>query len=285
MNEEGHHRLSLWPFLVGDGVLVVMAGVLVYLGPRPLTAIPAILCVGCVATGAWLGVLPFLKRYEAATTKEEWQTLHSAVVQIDRLDEVARQVGQATGYLQTMHDQAEKTVAVAGDMAQQTLGEIRKAHEAIATAEDREKALFKLEAEKLRRAEGDWLNTLTYILDHVHALHQAAMRSGQSSLITQLGNFQNACFDAARRVGLTAFVPERGQIFDPQLHKLHQSREVPPEAKIDGAMAAGYNYQGRVLRPALVRIAADEPESQESEVGLPPPPEPPDDEGAPGQAS
>ena len=57
----------------------------------------------------------------------------------------------------------------------------------------------RLEVEKLRRAEGEWLQVLVRVLDHVYALHLGALRSGQPNLIEQLSNFQNACRDAARR--------------------------------------------------------------------------------------
>jgi len=63
---------------------------------------------------------------------------------------------------------------------------------------------LELETAKLRRAEGDWLQVTVRILDHVFALYVAAARSGQPRLAEQIAAFQNACRDAARRVGLVA---------------------------------------------------------------------------------
>ena len=65
--------------------------------------------------------------------------------------------------------------------------------------------------DKLRKMEGDWLKVAVQILDHVFALFRAAERSGQPALIEQLGQFQNACRDAARRIGLVPFAPGAGE--------------------------------------------------------------------------
>jgi len=43
---------------------------------------------------------------------------------------------------------------------------------------DSEKTTLRLEVEKLRRGELEWLQALVHILDHVFALHTAAMHSG-----------------------------------------------------------------------------------------------------------
>ncbi len=122
-------------------------------------------------------------------------------------------------------------------------------------ANDSERATLRLEVEKLRRAEADWLQVLVRMLDHVYALHQGALRSGQPNLIEQLGSFQNACRDAARRVGLTPFAPNEAEPFDAQRHQLvEDGAQPPPDAVVAETIAAGYTFQGRPLRPALVRL-------------------------------
>ena len=47
--------------------------------------------------------------------------------------------------------------------------------EFLAKANDSEKGFLRLEVDKLKRAEGEWLQTLVRILDHVNALHQGAL--------------------------------------------------------------------------------------------------------------
>jgi molecular chaperone GrpE (heat shock protein) len=116
-----------------------------------------------------------------------------------------------------------------------------------------EKANLRLEVEKLRRAEKDWLNVLVHMLDHVYALFHAAERSGQANLIGQLGQFQNACRDAARRVGLVPLVADQAEPFDDKRHKLADGKAPPAGARVIEMLATGYTFQGQFIRPALVR--------------------------------
>ena len=58
-------------------------------------------------------------------------------------------------------------------------GEVRQFTEFMQKMNDSEKAALRLEVEKLRRGEGEWLQVLVRILDHVFALHAAAVRSGE----------------------------------------------------------------------------------------------------------
>jgi molecular chaperone GrpE (heat shock protein) len=93
------------------------------------------------------------------------------------------------------------------------------------------------------------------MLDHVFALHAGALRSGQPGLIEQVGNFQNACRDTARRVGLTPFAANQGEPFDAQRHQLlEEAAQSAPDAVVAETIAAGYTFQGRLIRPALVRL-------------------------------
>jgi hypothetical protein len=139
---------------------------------------------------------------------------------------------------------------------------------------DGEKATLKLEVEKLRRAEAEWVQIVVRMLDHVFALHQGALRSGQPNLIGQLGNFQNACRDAARRVGLAPFTAEPGEAFDAQRHQLIDGDpQRAAGAKVEETVATGYTFQGKILRPALVRLhgesggsAAAEPSPVPAEI-------------------
>jgi molecular chaperone GrpE (heat shock protein) len=93
------------------------------------------------------------------------------------------------------------------------------------------------------------------MLDHVFALHQGALRSGQPALIEQVSNFQNACRDVARRVGLTPFAAQEAEPFDAKRHQLiEEGATPPPDAVVSETVATGYTFQGRLVRPALVRL-------------------------------
>jgi hypothetical protein len=136
--------------------------------------------------------------------------------------------------------------------------EVKSFSEFMERANDTEKANLRLEAEKLRRVEGEWLAILVRVLDHVYALHQAGLRSRQPSLVEQLTHFQNACLDAARRVGLAPFSPAPDEAFDTQRHQAAESNGKPPDgAVVSQTLATGYTFQGRFLRPALVRLRGD----------------------------
>jgi len=89
-------------------------------------------------------------------------------------------------------------------------------------------ATLRLEVEKLRRVESEWLQVAVRMLDHVYALHQGACRSGQPHLIEQVGSFQNACRDAARRVGVTPFTANEGEPFDAQRQLVHFQLDARP---------------------------------------------------------
>src|SRR5262249_25442517 len=122
-------------------------------------------------------------------------------------------------------------------------------------ANDSEKATLRLEIDKLRRMESEWLQVLVRMLDHVYALNLAAVRSGQPKLMEQLGNFQIACRDAARRVGLTPFAPNPSERFDAERHEVLDGNGQPAaDSTISETIATGYTFQGRLLRPALVRL-------------------------------
>jgi molecular chaperone GrpE (heat shock protein) len=134
--------------------------------------------------------------------------------------------------------------------------EIREFNEFQSRMNDTEKAALRLEADKLRRVEGEWLQVVARILDHVFALHNAAARSGQPDLAEQIGHFQHACRDSARRVGLAPFGAEAGEKFDGQKHRAHGVENPPADAAVAELLAPGLSFQGRLLRPALVKLQA-----------------------------
>ena len=118
---------------------------------------------------------------------------------------------------------------------------------------------MRLEVEKLRRAEGEWLQVVARILDHIFALHNAASRSGSTDLAEQIGSFQNACRDAARRVGLMPYSAAPAEKFDAQKHRAHGVENPPADAVIAETLAPGMSFQGRLIRPALVRLQEANP--------------------------
>jgi molecular chaperone GrpE (heat shock protein) len=195
----------------------------------------------------------------------EADRLAKAVLQIENIEIIGRQINHATANWQAAHEQANRTVEAAREIAESITAEARSFSEFLKKANETEKNHLRLEVDKLRRAESEWLQILVRILDHIFALNQAAVRSGQSSLVKQLGQFQNACRDIARRVGLAPFVAIPGEPYDSKLHQLADAKVVPAAAaRVAETIATGYSFQGQLVRPALVTLqtspAADQPE-------------------------
>ncbi|HEX4645908.1 MAG TPA: nucleotide exchange factor GrpE, partial [Verrucomicrobiae bacterium] len=209
----------------------------------------------CCALGAVLLSAPYLLEYRALVRLAESDSLTTAVEQIQGLEQIANQISGATAQWQAAQEQSAKTAGAAREIAERVTAEAAAFGEFLQKANDGEKANLRLEIEKLRRAEGDWLQIIVRMLDHVYALHQAAVRSGQTGLIEQLGNFQSACRDVARRIGLAPFVPRPGETFDSKTHQLADPKVAGREgAPIAEVIATGYTYQGRLLRPSLVTL-------------------------------
>jgi molecular chaperone GrpE (heat shock protein) len=248
-------KLHKWPFLLGDALLLGLAGFLCLQGGRPMSLGEMLACVFCVAAGAGLGVLPFLSEYRASVRLAESEKLASTVAQIQKLEQVAGQISGATGQWQTVQESADKTAKIAKGIADGMAAEVKGFNDFLRQANDTERAALRLEADKARRVEGEWLQVLVRVLDHVFALNQAALRSGQTPLIEQLGGFQNACRDAARRVGLAPFAATPDEVFDALRHQVMEGDPKLAEGGIvDETIAAGYTFQGRLVRPALVRL-------------------------------
>ena len=78
-------------------------------------------------------------------------------------------------------------------------------------------------------------------------------------------------------------IPEPGAPFDPKVHQLPDANTVIPEpALIAETLAAGYAFQGQMVRPALVSVQVPAPPPVEANVvpSLPDPPTPPASEAS-----
>lgn len=258
MNDSGAPRLSKWPFFVGDALMLGMAVFISWQAHFTLGHWEMCFVALCVLAGAVLGVAPFLLEYEALTKLSEAGALTTVAAQLQNLEAIAAQITGATGRWQDAQDAAEKTSRAAREIAERMTAEVQAFTEFMQRANESERATLRLEVEKLRRAEADWLQVLVRVLDHVYALHAGAIRSGQPNLIQQLGSFQNACRDAARRVGLTPFAATESEPFDAKRHQSVADGVNPPsDAVIAETIATGYTFQGRLVRPALVRLRGD----------------------------
>jgi molecular chaperone GrpE (heat shock protein) len=246
-----------WPFFVGDAVLLGTAAFIYRQSHLPLGPWEMAACTACVALGAGVSLLPFLLDWRAANKALEADALGAVADRIQHLDRVAEQITRATREWENVQLQAEKIAGEARAITDRITAEAREFAQCMERMNDTEKATLRLEAEKLRRAEAEWLQVLVYVLDHVHALLAAAARANQPRVLDQLTRFQAACHDAARRVGVVPFVPAPGEPFDAERHRPAEGNAPPPDgAVVSEVLAAGFTWQGRLVRPALVRLSA-----------------------------
>jgi len=253
MNQLSAPRLPKLPFIIGDILLVATAAYVAiagsFLGQWQYVAI-----IAAVGFGAWLMVWPFIIEFRTAAKLIDSAALHEATDKIKDLSAVSTSIANAVTEWQHLQQGATQTVVAAEQVAERMTAEARNFGEAMGRLNESEKAHLRLEVEKLRRSESDWLGVLVRLLDHVHALHQAGVRSGQRNVIEQLTSFQNACRDTARRIGLLAIVPEPGRPFDSALHQLFDQTTPPAGSIIGEIVAPGYTFQGQQIRLPIVAV-------------------------------
>jgi molecular chaperone GrpE (heat shock protein) len=227
----------------------------------PLSQWEVIACCVCVFLATLLGITPYLLEYRAVIKYGalmkliETSSFTAATEKIQNLERCVAQIGAATDHLQTAQAQADKTAQLAHQISERMTEEVKGFSDFLQKANEGERATLRLEVDKLRRGEAEWLQVLVFMLDHIFALNKAAERSGQENLIRQLAQFQNACRDTARRVGLTAMVVTFGEVFDAQKHQLSEG-ETLTDGAISEVVASGYSFQGKIIRPVLVKLQA-----------------------------
>jgi molecular chaperone GrpE (heat shock protein) len=213
----------------------------------------------CVAGAAGSLIFPFIRRNTDEQDMAQARLLAEATSQLQRIDQVAAQITGATNHWRECQEQASQTAAAAKGVAETMSAEARSFGEFLQKANDTERAHLRLEVEKLRRSEADWVQIVVHILDHVFALFQAAHRSGQPALAEQMSLFQNSCRDAARRIGLVVTMGKPGDPFDPNLHKLVDNASPNGSAIVGETLATGYTFQGQIIRRPLVALQAAPP--------------------------
>jgi molecular chaperone GrpE (heat shock protein) len=268
MSNQTELKLPKWPFILGDTVLLALAGyICAQHGKLPLDGWQVLLVVLAAGLGAVLAVVPFVLEYRACARLVESSGLVSTVAEIQNLEMIAAQINAATARWQVVQEHSANSVAAAREIAAKMSTEAGSFRDFLQKANDNEKATLRLEVEKLRRSEGEWLQVVVRLLDHTYALHRAAERSAQRTLIEQTGLFQNSCRDTARRMGLIPLVPAVNEAFDPQLHHLPESQPKPVAgAQVADVLATGFTYQGRIIRPAMVVLQSPEAANAEPEA-------------------
>jgi molecular chaperone GrpE (heat shock protein) len=274
MNKDSDWIIPKWPFLAANAVLLAAAAVVVAKAAHPIATGEVAVVIGGVALGALFGCLPFILEYRATKQLVEMNALGTVAEQLQDLKKYSAQIAAATDQWALVQDatkgSAESTAAAAREIVERMAAEIREFNAFQAKLNDSERGALRLEVDKLRRTEAEWLQVVVRILDHVFALHTAATRSGQPEIAEQIGQFQNACREAARRVGVTPFAAVPGEKFDGQRHRVQGVENPPAEAVAAETLAPGLTFQGRLIRPALVRLAVGSPDELAADNPLSP---------------
>jgi molecular chaperone GrpE (heat shock protein) len=271
MSKQTGPRLPKWPFFVGDAVLLALACfVCAQRGRFGLDDLQVTLVILAAGAGAALAVVPFVLEYRAAARLVESSGIVATVAELQNLEIIAAQINAATARWQVVQEHSANSVTAAREIAGKMSTEAASFREFLQKANDNERATLRLEVEKLRRTEGEWLQVVVRLLDHTFALNRAAERSAQRTLIDQMGLFQNSCRDAARRMGVVPVVPAVNDHFDPQVHHVPESHPKPASgAPIGEILATGFTYQGRLIRPALVALQQASAKNDEAETDAP----------------
>jgi molecular chaperone GrpE (heat shock protein) len=257
MNDVTNWKVPKLPFLVPAALLMVFGFYYVLHAALPIHHWE--IAAGCVALGALLGVVPFYLDYRAMEKAIEVNALGAVAEKIQNLEKISEQINSATNHWAviqgTVSAEAGKSTAAARAIADKMTEEARRFSEYMIKMNDSEKATLRLEVEKLHRAEGEWLQILVRILDHVFALHTGAVRTGDQRFIEPIANFQHVCIETVRRLGLMPFIAEPDEPFNAERQQVvGQPEKIPDGAVVAETIGAGYTFQGKLLRPALVRL-------------------------------
>jgi molecular chaperone GrpE (heat shock protein) len=257
MNDVTNWKVPKLPFLVPAALLMVFGFYYVLHAALPIHHWE--IAVGSLVLGSVLSVIPYLLDYRAMGKALEVNALGAVAEKIQNLEKISEQINSATNHWAviqgTVSAEAGKSTAAARAIADKMTEEARRFSEYMIKMNDSEKATLRLEVEKLHRAEGEWLQILVRILDHVFALHTGAVRTGDQRFIEPISNFQHACQETVRRLGLVPFVAEPDESFNAERQQVvGQPEKIPDGAVVAETVGAGYTFQGKLLRPAIVRL-------------------------------
>jgi|GEM_PF-453312 len=259
MTKSAEVKMSKWgyvAFIASDLVLLGVAWFIYNQHARgPWNWMELGLMVFCGLAGAILAVTPFYLEYQGAVKMVETGAVVSMISQLEQLGKISTDIQGATALWQNVHESASKTAKSANEITDKMMVEVANFTKFMQESSDGERATFRLEIDKLRREQHEFIQIIVRMLDHTYALQQAAVRSGQQGLIENLSSFQAANRDVARRIGLVPFAPSVNEPFDPKVHQSAESQSIPESnARIVETIATGYTYQGALLRPALVSL-------------------------------
>ena len=106
MNDNNHLRLVKWPFYTGDGLLVLLAFLIVAYSAKPLSSTAISWCVISITFGALVFVAPFILEYLISIRLAKNQLQEAVDKQLQGLDTVLQELDALSS---TLSDLAQKS--------------------------------------------------------------------------------------------------------------------------------------------------------------------------------
>lgn len=114
--------------------------------------------------------------------------------------------------------------------------------------ENFKKRTAKSDQDRIARAEENLVNSLLPVLD---AIDLAIAHEPENQSVKQI---QSSLLDVLQKAGLKR-VGEVNEAFDPNMHEAVMHEEGEGDHHILEIFRAGYTWKGRVIRPAMVKVA------------------------------
>ncbi len=115
----------------------------------------------------------------------------------------------------------------------------------------------RVERERADLAQYAGMNTISDLLPVLDDFQRAVrVETSDREYAKGVELIQHRFFEILKKLGLEP-IPTDGQLFDPNLHQAIDMVETDsaPDQSILAEYAAGYNFKGKMLRPAMVKVA------------------------------
>ena len=135
--------------------------------------------------------------------------------------------------------------------------------------ENARKRWLKEQAELQERANADLLTQLLEIYDDFErAVAVGSAAKGDGTFLAGVQMIARRMEDFLKSYGIAGMEPV-GKPFDPERHEAvaHEVSETVPESTVVEELRRGYTMNGRVLRPAVVKVAVKPAEPKEESGG------------------
>ena len=241
------------PFYVADAVLILASICILAFAQHPLSGSACWALAIILGCGAWIAILPWFQENKNNAALSQLDGLRSVSECIQQMNTFSAGMNSAIASLANVQKMTEASARAASDAENKIVAHSQDFAERISKAVSYEKSSFQIEIDKLHRIENDWLSTGIGIMDHVLALTNAGIHSGKPEIVEQMRRFRGACLEFAARAGLQPFLPAPTDTYDPEKHVLPPNTPTPdPSTKISRVIAPGFNYQGQLVRKAMV---------------------------------